>query len=159
MKRRTDRPQSLTFLQDHGAAVAEGVDGLQVAHWLRRSACPLGTVRPRQVTLIIWGSPHVELANGMRSRLKSGAAPRQKAAVVETLKAQCPHSFILVLYAGHGAAAVAGAAEAVLALAALLRAAPGRPRQHQLLPHKHKKQPSFAWMYHVIFLFLYLGLR
>ena len=88
--------ENAAFLQDHGARMLEGIDAYSAARSLR---C-LGIV-PSVISMVIWGSPHVELADGSHSRPKAGPAKIEKVAAFESLRAQFPHSFVLILYAGH----------------------------------------------------------
>ena len=88
---------------------------------------------------MVWGSPHVELADGSESRARHGPAAAQKAHAFGALSRQFPNSFVLVLYAGHGVEALRTGedrgrgdhcgAEAVLRLPALLRPAAGLPER------------------------------
>ena len=60
---------NLSYTQAHGARSAEGVDGFLATKWLLQHL----TWPSHDVTLVCWGSPHMELADGGYSRPKSGA--------------------------------------------------------------------------------------
>ena len=115
---------NLHYLQAHGAKIAENVNGYKAAIWLRHNV----GVRLCQTTSVIWGSPHMELADGTYSQPRAGAAACEKANVFESLCHQFPQSFVLVLYAGHRVDPVQmspGSQEAVMAMPAILRSVPG----------------------------------
>ncbi|CAE7266953.1 unnamed protein product [Symbiodinium natans] len=115
---------NLEFMQTFGAKIAEGVDGYLASTWVHRN---LGLAH-HQITLVAWGSPHMELSDGTYSKQKAGAAACEKACVFQSLCKQFRHSFVLILFAGHGVHPVqAGSGEAVLALPALLEFVFGSP--------------------------------
>ena len=53
------------------------------------------------VSLVCWGSPHMELASGAFSRDKAGAAAQEKASVFTSLSKQFQSATIVVTYTRH----------------------------------------------------------
>ena len=72
------------------------VDGFRSAAWLESR----GT-KALDVAVACWGSPHVELANGLCSAEKQGAASSEKPRVFNALCDQFPEALIVVTYARH----------------------------------------------------------
>ena len=79
------------LLRSFGTRISEGIDGFRVADLLRARY----HIKPHEVTMVAWGSPHNELSNGKYSRPKAGPAKVAKLKVSQPLMSQFRHSVIL----------------------------------------------------------------
>ena len=86
-----------TFLLEHGAQMHEKVDGWAAAQWMKQQH----GIQAHCVSLVVWGSPHMQLATGNFSQQGCGVRGEEKVNVFKSLCQQFPFAAVVVTYAHH----------------------------------------------------------